>query len=454
MLLAGAPLLVMACSRQLPSFWRILCGSTGLVMMFGAILSNSLGAWMGVAFVLALLPGVVGHTSNMRWTGWVAGAACLAGMVAFRLVAGGVPFMNTMDLINEGEPSWAATRAAISASWLHNPLLGGGGLPIADLLRSAGAPGPEGGWRYGFSDWSELAAVWGVLGLGVAVVIVGGLLLTAWSAWARLPFFVSANAEEESSSSSFTPEAKVLLGAGALGLSAFVVAMMATRSLNIPAVMYAFAVVAGVLSRNVPQRGGSWRLDPLTRGACCLLIAVSLAILLIWKVALVAGVQRKLTEATQILTLADHRPDQELLARAEADLREVLAVDQSNVPALINLSMLELEQARLDPAQTELYSRRAEYDAIRAGDLVPMAPEPWLARGLACWLDNRLMDADRNMRQAVVLAPESAEVDYYRKALAIARMQSSDGLLFLPSLPPRYLSAPLWPPRAGVPENY
>jgi len=46
--------------------------------------------------------------------------------------------------------------------------------------------------------------------------------------------------------------------------------MLGSRTLNVPAVAFALAVVVGVLARNVPQRGGSLRIEPKTGSALCL----------------------------------------------------------------------------------------------------------------------------------------------------------------------------------------
>ena len=454
MLLAGSPLLVMACSRHLPALWRILCGTSGLAMLFGAVLSNALGAWIGLAFVVVAFPLVVGATWKKRVVGWLAGLALMFGLVEFRLAASDVPWRHLLDLLNVAQPDLATTRSLLAHAWQNNPWLGAQGALIADLARASGVPGPLGGWSYGFSDWSDLAVVWGLGGLALAVYIFGGLLFAAWSSWAKLPFLVSINEEQGPAASTttqaFMPEAKVLLGAGALGLAAFTVGMFTTRSLNIPAVVFAFAVVAGVLSRNVPQRGGSWRLEPVTRAVLTICLAVILAVVLVRRVALVDGTTRKLEEATQLLIDADRQPDKELLVRAEADLREVLVADPASVPTLTNLAWLELEQSRLEPDQSIVCSQRAEYDALRASDLAPLAPEPWMVRGLACWLDGRFTDAENHLRHALELSPGNPEAQFYAAAFLAVRLPVAQGLPPALTLPPRYVLPPPWPPLDGV----
>jgi len=462
-LLAGSPLLVMACSRHLPALWRILCGSGGLAMLFGAVFSNSLGVWLGLVFVVVVFPWVVGETWKERVTGWLAGLALMLGMVEFRLAASDVPWRRLVDLLNIGEPDLATTRAVVAQAWQTNPLFGAQGASLADLARAAGVSGPMGNWSYGFSDWTDLAVAWGLAGIVLAVVIFGGLQVAAWSSWAKLPFLVSLNtenlpADENSPGASvvtryFMPEAKVLLGAGALGLGAFMVAMFATRSLNIPAVVFAFAVVAGVLSRNVPQRGGSWRLEPMTRAALTISVTLVLAILLVRRVAMVDSAAQKLDEARLLLLEADRQPDKELLVRAEADLHEVLAADPTNVRALTNLAWLELEQARLEPDQSVVCSQRAEYDALRASDLAPLAAEPWMARGLACWLDGRFGDAETHLQHALQLSPGNPAAQFYAAAFLAARMPVAEGLPPVLTLPSRYAAPDTWPPLDGMPEE-
>jgi hypothetical protein len=459
MLLAGAPLLVMACSRHLPALWRILCGSSGLAMLFAAVFSNALGAWIGLAFIAVFFPFVVGHTWKMRMVGWLLGVLVLIGLIAFRLAASGVSLPQILDLLNIGEPDFTTTRAVIAHIWQNSPLLGGHGTSMADLAREAGIPGPPGGWSYGFSDWSELAAVWGLGGVALVAYIFGGLQITAWASWAKLPFLVSVDLGQPARDASaepvpvysFTPEVKVLLGAGALGLAAFTIAMLSSRALNIPAVVFAFAVMAGVVSRNVPQRGGSWRLEALTRAALALLMALILAVLLVRKVAWVDATGPKLDEARQLLLETDRQPDKELLVRAEADLHEVLLANPSSVLALTNLAWLELEQARLEPDQSVLCSQRAEYDALRASDLAPLAPEPWMVRGLACWLDGRLGDASNHLRHALELAPGNPEAQFYAACVLTARLPVAEGIPPALTMPPRYAMPSPSPPLDGVP---
>ncbi len=463
MLLAGSPLLVMACSRHLPALWRILCGSGGLAMLFAAVLSNALGAWMGVAFVVMVFPLVVGPTWKMRIVGWLAGLFLILGMLEFRLVTSEVPWSRSLDILNVAEPDLGSTWAVITHAWHNNPWLGGEGAPIAAMARAAGVPGPPGGWSYGFSDWTELAAVWGLGGVALAAYIFGGLQLTAWASWAKLPFLVSISEDdappatnsslESSAAYLFTPEAKVLLGAGSLGLAAFTVVMLTTRSLNVPAVVFAFAVLAGVLSRNVPQRGGSWRIEAMTRAVLAVLISLILAVVLVRRVAMVDGTQQKLDEATQLLVEADRQPDKELLVRAEADLHEVLLANPASVPALANLAWLELENARVEPEQSAVCSQRAEYDALRASDLAPLAAEPWMVRGLACWLDGRFNDAGNHLRHALALAPGNPEAEFYAAAFLAARLPVAEGIPPALTVPPRYVPPPSWPPIDGQPAD-
>jgi len=451
MLLAGPPLLVLACARQLPVMWRILCGSGGFAMLLGAVFSFSLGAWLGVAFALVALPLVVTQDKVMRLFGWWVGIVLIVGWVYFLFHLKG-SHESWFAPLETNEPTLGTTWMVIAKIAHSDVLLGGHGESFTVMARAAGVPGPDGGWSYGFSDWGDLAAAWGLLGTALTAVIFGGLLTSGWVGWAKLPRWVSmetANGAKQI----YTPEAKVLLGATVSGLSALVVAMTASRTLNVPAVVFAVAIMAGVLARNVPQRGGSFRLEPGVRRSLCLGLSVFVAVMLIWKVAIVAGARQKLDEAQTLSLQTDHTPDAELLVRARAALHEALVDDPNNVPVIINLAWLELEEARLEPDQLELHGNQAEYQALRASNLAPRAPEPWIVRALACWLVNRPKDALAHLNHALELAPGDPMVHYYADALLKGKAGPPVSLAGQPVLPPRFVVPAPWPPLEGLPSG-
>jgi hypothetical protein len=454
MLLAGPALLVMAWSRHLPYFWRIISIIGGWVMLLAALHSFSLGIWLGVAYAVAVLPWVAANSRAARWARSGLAVLFLGGALVYLHHARGAGGTWLAPLL-AGETPLDATGAALAEAWRHNPWLGGAGATVTDLDRMADWPLPEGGWSYGFSDWLELAATWGIVGTGLATMIFGGLLSAAWASWARLPFAVAPEgmgggwAEKKV----FTPEAKVLLASGALGLSAVAVAMAAAKIWNIPAVVLAFAVVAGVLSRNVPQRGGSVRLDAMTRSVLSLCLAAMAAMVLVGKVAPMWAAQGKLAEAQGLLKDIDAHPNAELLSVAEVDLREVLADAPDNGPAYTGLAWLNLEWARLDPDQYTRYSELAENDALRAAEFAPKAAEPWMVRGLACLLVNRAADACYHVGRALELAPYDPAVQYYASTVLLAEGAAKNGPLMLRMLPPRYAPPPSWPPLDGEPAD-
>jgi len=448
MLLTGPTLLVMASARQLPVLWRMLCGCGGFAMLLGAVFSFSLGASVGVAFALAILPWVVTQSKALRFAGWMIAVVLLGGWIYFLSHLRGLPETWYRPLL-AAEPTLDTTWSALGKTWQSDLLFGGRGASFRAIAFSAGVPGSEGGWSYGFSDWSELAVRWGLLGIGLVAVIFGGLLKAGWTGWARLPRWASVEMTD-GRQQVYTPETKVLLGATVSGLSVFVVGMLASRSLNVPAVVFALAIMAGVLARNVPQRGGSWRLEPAVRTACCLGLAVVIAVLLVWKMAWAVGAQQKCVEAQSLILQTDRTPDAELLLRARADLHEALVDDPNYIPIILNLAWLELAQARLDPKQTEFHSSQAEYQALRASNLAPRAPEPWVVRALACWLANRPKDAMANINKALELEPSDPEVLYYATWLRKVAAKSSTTPVESLVLPPRFVLPDAWPPLEGL----
>jgi hypothetical protein len=435
MVLAGAPLLVMALSRRLGIEWRIGLGYAGLMLLFGALRSYALGAWLGVAFIAVFLPVVVCLTSGQRQAAWAGLLLLLTGFGLFlvlssRFGAGGV---NLFGWLQGGEPSLSSAWVVLKQAWARDIWCASRGLPFSELSLAAGAPGAGGGLNYGFSDWFDLAVAWGVVGLGLAWVALAWLLAAAWAGWAKLPFLVLPGVAAHGTSRrvrkhsptqpSYTPETKILLGASALGLSAFVVTMLAARTLNIPAVTYAFAVVAGVIARNVPQRGGSLRLEPVVRWLAGLGPALIVAGWLVWIVAPVAIARYHLEQARH--RLEQVAADPRLLQRDPAvlsdevakDLRRADAADPGSAPIWVQTAWLYFEQALLEPANFDVLSHQAEEVAQRAIQQAPEASVPRVTLGLAYLLDNRLSAAEAQLRQALELAPNDPSVQYYAVAV-------------------------------------
>jgi hypothetical protein len=260
---------------------------------------------------------------------------------------------------------------------------------------------------------------------------LGGLLMAAWLSWARLPFRVPVNNGDEilsdtndglSKPAAFMPEAKVLLAASALGLSAFTVSMLAARVGNTPAVVFVFAVLAGVLARNIPQRGGWVRLDGRTRGVLSLTMAAIVVAGLVLKVAPVAGAQDKLQRAQRMIdqmavepTLLQSQP--QLMQDAEALLHDADGQDPDNAPTWEALAWLKLEESWREPIEFNQYSEMAEDFADRAGIQAPQSSGPGLVRSLACLLNNRVGKAEACVREALNLSPGDARVQFYAVAI-------------------------------------
>jgi len=501
LILGGAPLLVLGLSRRLPYLWRVLLGYVGVALVTGAVAAYSLGAWLGAVVVMIGLPWVLGSTRQERRFGLAAVAAlltvtALAGLYLWRSDPGGP---SRWFLLQAGEPSTSDTWLTLRYALQVDPWDGGNGMPFADLSRAAGAIGRGNGWAYGFSDWVDLLATRGLFGLGLGAAGFGVILAAGWRSWSKLPFWI-AKADDESSPNpegpamhehAATPETKVLLGAATLGLTGFAAVMLATRTLNVPAVVYAFAVVAGVVARNVPQRGGSLRLPVLTRWLVGLSLSLVVAGVMVLVVAPAARAQVKLDQAVKRLDqgTAVLRRNLNLLREAEEELHAALASDNSCAPAWTELARLELEKSTLEPVQFEAYSQQAIEASRRALVLAPNAPAVLVMLALANLLDNHVGEATRHLRQALVLAPRDLTVQYYAVAIlaldpanrpeAERMVESVRGgpyarghLLRLEEalkwakastvplhgmhqrpLPPPFQPPPVWPPLNGLPEG-
>jgi tetratricopeptide (TPR) repeat protein len=146
------------------------------------------------------------------------------------------------------------------------------------------------------------------------------------------------------------------------------------------------------------------------------------AALLVMKVAPVAGAQEKLQRAQPMLDQAfaesaflQRQPD--ALKDAESLLRDAVAEDPGNAPAWQAMAWLKLAESWREPIQFNHYSEMAEEFANRAGIQAPQASGPWLARGMACLLDNRVDRAKDCVRTALDLAPGNPQVQFYAVAV-------------------------------------
>ena len=502
MVLAAGPLLVMAFSRRLGVEWRIVVGYVGMMLLLGALGSEALGAWMGVAFMFLLLPLLVGITSTQRQVAWGMVMMLLGGF-AFLLVVLRQFDNGTMGLfagLQGGEPSLSEAWQTLNGAWQGNGLRGGHGAPYAELSLAAGVTGQGGGLSYGLGDWLDLATVWGLVGVVLAVTALAGLMSAAWIGWAKLPFLVLPGGagtaprrvrKHSPTQPSYTPESKIMLAAGLLSLSAFAVTMLTSRTLNIPAVAYALAIVAGVLARNVPQRGGSLRLEPMTRWVAGLAPALLVAAGLAGIVGPAAFADGKLDQATRRLQEIAARPntvqkDQALISDAEDELRKANGANPKSARIWTETAWLHLEQSLFDPAGFDAFSQQAEEAAGRAVEIAPEATKPRVTLAMAYLINNRLSEAELQVRRALDIAPNNPLVQYYAVAVlalepasrttakqlvemvedgtypmehvqrvkaayqwGVTSKVSLDGERQRP-LPPRYVPPAPWPPLTGL----
>ncbi len=499
LVLGGAPLLVLGLSRRLAYKWRMVLSYAGVILLTGAVGTYSLGAWLGILAVWVALPWVIGGTARERRFGLCAVTSLLVvcALAGWYLTRSGPEGARKWILLQAGEPAAGDAWTTLHHALQNNLWLGGRGQPYADLSRDAGAFGRGNGWAYGFGDWSDLAATWGLVGFGLAALAFATLLAAGWLSWAKLPFSLSGARDADDSSAdaappeSPTPETKVLLGAATLGLTGFAVTMLAARTLNIPALVYALAVVAGVISRNVPQRGGLVRLPPLWRWTLGLGVAAILASWTVGTVAPAARAQIKLDQAVKRLELNPPvlRRNPNLLPDAEVELLTALAADPSCAPAWTELARLQLEKSTFDPVNFEAFSQQAGEAARRALLLAPDSASAHAARALARLLDNHFADATRHALEALELAPTNLGVQYDAVAIFAldpAHRPDAQHLIEIVrhstfprehfnhleealkwaetstipllgrrqrSLPPFYQPPAIWPPLDGVPEG-
>jgi tetratricopeptide (TPR) repeat protein len=81
------------------------------------------------------------------------------------------------------------------------------------------------------------------------------------------------------------------------------------------------------------------------------------------------------------------------------------------------MAWLHLEQSLFDPAEFDDASREAEEAASRAVLIAPDAPAARVTLGLAYLVNNRLSEAETQVRQALDLAPNDPYAQYYAVAV-------------------------------------
>jgi tetratricopeptide (TPR) repeat protein len=243
------------------------------------------------------------------------------------------------------------------------------------------------------------------------------------------------------------------------------------------------------------------RLEPVTRWLAGLGPALLVAGWLVWVVVPVAIARFKLDQATvrleQAMLLLE-QPElstrslervQGLIADAEAELQLADEANPNSAPIWVETAWLHLEQSLQDPVQFDTFSQEAEEAARRAVALAPSAPEPRVTLGLACLINNRMSEAETQIRQALDLAPNDPYVQYYAVAVLaldpasraqakqlvevvensryperhVKKLEAAlawgtdskvplDGLRQRP-LPPRYVAPEPWPSVEGLPRG-
>jgi tetratricopeptide (TPR) repeat protein len=150
---------------------------------------------------------------------------------------------------------------------------------------------------------------------------------------------------------------------------------------------------------------------------------------LAWIVAPAAFSNYKLKQATtRLVQVAAEKPGsnnaQELISEAEDELQKANGANPNSARVWVQMAWLHLEQSVFDPAGFDTFSQQAEEAAGRAVDIAPEAPAPHVALAMAYLINNRLDEAELQVRQALDLAPNDPLVQYY--AVAVLALEPSN----------------------------
>lgn len=386
---------------------KIFCGWLAALLIFGLVLTGSRGGWIGAAAALALWPVLTSRSVRKGALG--AGVV----LMALGLGVGALYFFSDAAreriepfLRGEFESSRPIIWRVGLRIWQTAPWVGTGAASynvVFDQFRPAGF-GNEPDWTH--NDYLNTLSDYGVVGFALWA---GAGAAIWWLAWRT----VRERRREAKPGDAALASWRWRL-AWWLGLTAFAVHLFVDFHTKIPALAYAAALVAALALRRETAIGAA-----NSRGS------ISGAL---WLVPLIG-----------VLVACHLRADP--LYRSEAlrfeSRRNIdrVAHGQGSLPSVIPPALVAFQEAvKIDPQNGRAWSdlayattlawhvtrgnapaigRRAEAAAARAVTLCPVIAEAWIRQAVALDMQGRKEDAARSFRQAITLAPHTAEWRYY-----------------------------------------
>jgi hypothetical protein len=367
-----------------------------VALVTGFILAISRGAWLALAAAAALQTFLApGQSAGRRFAG---AGAVLAGAVAVVVVLyASFPLMHERMVefvVDVGERTRPIMWRGAWGIFLAHPVFGGGAGCFDCLFESFRPVGFRGMPVYSHCDYLNTLCDYGLTGF---VLFFGAAAMVLWRC----------------------AGARGLGAAAFTGLLAFALHLLVDFHLKIPALAMIVASIAAILTAD------TWREDPkpdrigpAARAWGFCLAASTVVLVFAWIIPIyraegIRGAARgTIDEMAQ--TGADLTKDPATLSALRAELGRAVAMDPSNPQALADKAYADELWALIEPAQTHALGEAAESEAARAVALAPVVAEYWVREGAGLDMQGRWIEGGACCARALNLAPNRADMWYYR----------------------------------------
>lgn len=393
-------------SRRVSITGQILGGWLAMLFVFGLVLTGSRGGWIGAAAALALWP--VFTSRSFRKGALGAGivlAALALGVVLLYCFSDAAQARIEPFLRGEFESSRPIIWRVGLRIWQTAPWTGTGAASynvVFDQFRPAGF-GNEPDWTH--NDYLNTLSDYGVVGF---VLWAGAGAAIWWLAWRA----VREHRREGRPADAMLASWRWRL-AWWLGLTAFAVHLFVDFHTKIPALAYAVALVAALALRR--DDDGVAKSPGLNSGTLWLgpLVAVLVA----------CHLRAEPLYRSEALRFESRR-NIDRVARGQGSLptvippaliafQEAVKIDPQNGRAWSDLAYATALAWHVTRGNAPAIGRRAEAAAARAIAVCPLLAEAWIRQAVALDMQGRAEEAARAFRQAITLAPHTAEWRYY-----------------------------------------
>jgi O-antigen ligase len=371
------------------------------VLAFGLWLTVSRGGWIALALALVVWPLTL---SEQRWQK----RAFAAVLVLALLVVMGAVLYRTAPIVRDrfdrlvldsGELSRPILWRAAVKIFAEHPVVGGGAGSYNVRFERHRPKGFVDEPQWAHNEYLNTLADYGAIGLGL---LLGAVI-----------FMIAARRTTNNSSGgdAHGMESRNVRHGFAIGALAFALQMLVDFHLKIPALAMSLAVVGALAlgpSGESAPRPAARRLRWWVAA-----ILVLVALIPVGRFYRGEALRYGARQAIDSVAGGPIARLEEMLPRAEADLRRAVALAPNHAASWADLAFALELRAFANPAETANVADFARVAADRAVALSEVVPEFWIRLGVALDLLSRRSDAAQAFEKAVKLAPRSAYAWYY-----------------------------------------